>query len=105
MGDLKVLEVFVVSPDLYGMVSTFKVMFLVFQSSDDGKHLSVVDLVIFLHRIQRFGQEGNEVPGIILVRLLGENCSSSDARAIGSKSKWEIVIREHQNWGQMLGFS
>jgi hypothetical protein len=40
------------------------------------------------------------VPGVIFARLLGENCSSSDARAVSLKSKWEIVIRKHQNRGQ-----
>jgi hypothetical protein len=32
--------------------------------------------------------------------LLGENCSSSNAGAIGLKSKWEVIIREHQNGSQ-----
>jgi hypothetical protein len=36
---------------------------------------------------------------MIVVRLLGEKCSSSNPRAISLKSKWEIIIREHQNWG------
>jgi hypothetical protein len=49
LGNSKVLEAFVVSPDLYGMVSTFKVMSPLFQSSDDGEHLGVMDLVILLN--------------------------------------------------------
>jgi hypothetical protein len=44
-------------------------------------------LIISLNRIQRFWQEGHGVPGIIFARLLGENCSSSSARAIGLGSK------------------
>jgi hypothetical protein len=54
LGDLRVLEVFVVSPDLYRMMSTFKVISPLFQSSDDGKHLGVMGLIISLNRIQRF---------------------------------------------------
>jgi hypothetical protein len=97
LGDLKVFEVFVVILDLNRVVSTFKVMSPFLQSSDDGKHLSVMDLIILLNRVQHFQQEGHRVPGIIFVRLLGENCSSSNARAVGLKSKWKIVIREYQN--------
>jgi hypothetical protein len=37
---------------------------------------------------------------VIFARLLGQNCSSSDARAVGLKSKWEIIIREDQNRGR-----
>jgi hypothetical protein len=51
LGDSTVLEVFVVSPDFYGITSTFKVMSQLFQSSDDGEHLGVMDLVISLDRI------------------------------------------------------
>jgi hypothetical protein len=51
LGNSKVLKVFVISPDLYGMASTFEVMSLPFQSSDYGKHLSVMDLVILLNQV------------------------------------------------------
>jgi hypothetical protein len=40
------------------------------------------------------------VPGVIFTRQLGDNCSWSNARAIGLKSKWEVIVREHQNQGQ-----
>jgi hypothetical protein len=62
--------------------------------------LPLQDLVISLNRIQHFQQKGDRVPGIIVARLLGENCSSSNARAISLKSKWEI-IREYQNRSQI----
>jgi hypothetical protein len=52
LGDSKVFEVFVVSPDLDRVESTFKVMSPFLQSSDDGEHLGVMDLVISLNRIQ-----------------------------------------------------
>jgi hypothetical protein len=51
--------------------------------------------VLSLDRIECFRQEGHWVPGIVIVRLLGENCSSSDARAVSFETKWEIVIGEH----------
>jgi hypothetical protein len=83
------------------MVSTFEVMSPLFQSSDDGKHLGVVDPVISLNRIQHFQQKGDRVPGLIVARLLGENCSNSNAKAISLKLKWKIVIREYQNRSQI----
>jgi hypothetical protein len=96
LSNLKIFKVLVVSPDLYKVASSFKVVSQIFEPSDDGKHLCVVDLVISLDWIECFQQEGDQVPGIIIMRLLGEDCSSSDARAISFKSKWETVIREHQ---------
>jgi hypothetical protein len=54
LGNSKIFKVFVVSPDLYGVASTFKVMSPLFQSSDDGKHLGVMDLMILLNQVQRF---------------------------------------------------
>jgi hypothetical protein len=44
----------VVSPDLYRMASSFKVMSPLFKPSDDGEHLSVVDLVISLYWVECF---------------------------------------------------
>jgi hypothetical protein len=44
----------VVSPDFYGVASIFKVVSLLFESSDDGEHLSVMDLVVLLYRIEHF---------------------------------------------------
>jgi hypothetical protein len=58
LGDSKV---FVVSSDLNRVVSTFKIMSPFLQSSDDGKHLSVVDLIVSLDRIQHLQQEDNRV--------------------------------------------
>jgi hypothetical protein len=54
LGDSNVFKVFVVSLDLDGVVSTFKVMSLFLQFSDDGKYLGVMDLIILLNRVQRF---------------------------------------------------
>jgi hypothetical protein len=58
-----------------------------------------VDLIVSLYRIECFQEECDGMPGMIFVRLLGENCSSSDARAISFDSKWEIIIREYQDGG------
>jgi hypothetical protein len=87
LSDAKILEIFVVSPDLYRVASSFKVMSPLFEPSNDGKHLCIVDLIVSLDRIECFRQEGNWVPGIVIARLLGENCSSSDARAISFETK------------------
>jgi hypothetical protein len=86
----------VVCPDLYRVASSFKVMSPLFEPSDDGEHLGIMDLIISLYRVECFRQEGNWVPGIVITRLLGENCSSSDARAVCFESEWETTIREHQ---------
>jgi hypothetical protein len=95
LSDAEIFEILVVCPDLYGVASSFKVMSPLLESSNDGKHPSIVYLVVSLDRIGCFRQEGNWVPGIVIVRLLGENCSSSDARTVGFESKWEIVVGEH----------
>jgi hypothetical protein len=49
-------------------------------SSESG---CVVDLVVSLHWVQRLGQECDGVPRIVVDLLLGEDCTSSDARAVG----------------------
>jgi hypothetical protein len=67
-----------------------------FEPSDDGEHLGVMDLVILLYRIECFQEEHYRMPGMIFAQLLGEDCSSSNARAISFKLKWEIIVREHQ---------
>jgi hypothetical protein len=54
LGNSKIFKVFVVSPDLYGVVSTFEVMSPLSQSSNYGEHLSVMDLVILLNWVQHF---------------------------------------------------
>jgi hypothetical protein len=95
LSDTKILEVFVVCPDLYRVASSFKVMSPLLKSSNDGKHLGIVYLVVSLNRIECFQQEGNWVPGIVIARLLRENCSSSNARAVSFETKREIVVREH----------
>jgi hypothetical protein len=95
LSDAKIFEIFVVCPDLYRVASSFKVMSPLFEPSNDGKHLGIVDLVVLLDRIECFLQEGNWVPGIVIVRLLGENCFSSDARAVSFETKQEIIVGEH----------
>jgi hypothetical protein len=95
LSNSKLLKVLVVCPDLYRVASSFKVMSPLFEPSNDGQHLGIVYLIVSLDQIECFQQEGNWVPGIVIVRLLGENCSSSNARTVGFESKREIVIGEH----------
>jgi hypothetical protein len=59
LSDSKILKVLVVGPDLYRVVSFFKVMSPLFKPSDDGKHLGIMDLVVLLDWIECFQQEGN----------------------------------------------
>jgi hypothetical protein len=47
-------KVFMVSPDLDRMLSTFEIVPPLFESSDNCKHLSVMNLVILLYRIEGF---------------------------------------------------
>jgi hypothetical protein len=95
LSDTKIFEILVVCPDLYRVVSSFKVMSPLLKSSDDGKHLGIVYLIVSLDRIECSQQEGNWVPGIVIAQLLGENCSSSDARAVSFESKREVIVGEH----------
>jgi hypothetical protein len=54
LSDLEIFEILVVSPDLYRVPSSFKVMSPLFKPSDDGEHLSVMDLIILLYQIECF---------------------------------------------------
>jgi hypothetical protein len=67
LNDSKILEVLVVSIDLYRVASSFKVMSPLLEPSDDGEHLGIVDLIVLLDQIEGFRQEGDQVPGIVIV--------------------------------------
>jgi hypothetical protein len=54
LSNAKIFEIFVVCPDLYRVASSFKVISPLFKPSDDGKHLSIVDLVVSIDRIECF---------------------------------------------------
>jgi hypothetical protein len=54
LGHLKVFEVFMVSPDLNRMLSTFEIVPPLFKSSDHCKHLGVMNLIILLYWIEGF---------------------------------------------------
>jgi hypothetical protein len=95
LGHLKVFEVFMVGPDLDGMPSTFEIVPPLFESSDNCKHLSVVNLMILLYRIEGFRYKCDWVPGIIFVRLLREYSTGSNARTISFESKWQVIVREY----------
>jgi hypothetical protein len=92
LSDSKVLKILVVGPDLYRVASFFKVLSPLFELFDDGKHLGIVDLIVSLDQIECPSQG---VPGIVIVRLLGENCFSSNARAVSFESRQEFVVKEH----------
>jgi hypothetical protein len=58
------------------MSHTFKVVSPLLQTLDDSEHLSIMDLIVALNRIQHLGQEYDWVPCIVIRRLLGEYYTS-----------------------------
>ena len=58
----EVLQVLVVRPDFYRVPSSFQKVPLLFQRTDDSKHLFVMDLVVPFHRRQGFAVESYRVP-------------------------------------------
>ena len=58
----EVLQVLVVCPDFYRVPSSFQKMPLLFQRTDDSKHLFVMDLVVLFHQRQGFAVESYRVP-------------------------------------------
>ena len=53
----EVLQVLVVRPDFYWVLSSFQKVPPLFQRVDDSKHLFVIDLVVPFHRRQGFAVE------------------------------------------------
>jgi hypothetical protein len=50
LSDAKIFEILVVCPDLYRVASSFKVMSPLLESSNDGKHLGIMYLIVSLNR-------------------------------------------------------
>ena len=61
----EVLQVLVVRPDFYRVPSSFQKVSLLFQRTDDSKHLFVMDLVVPFHRRQGFAVKGHWVPFLL----------------------------------------
>ena len=57
----EVLQVLVVHPDFYRVLSSFQKVPLLFQRADDSKHLLVMDLVVPFHQRQGFTVESHWV--------------------------------------------
>jgi hypothetical protein len=66
-----------------------------FKPSNYHKHLGVVNLVILFDQVEHLQQECDQVLGVVVAILLGENRTHSNARTVGLQSKWERVVREH----------
>jgi hypothetical protein len=62
LGDSEILQVLMVSPDLDRVLRTFKVVSPLFQTSDNGQHLHIMNLIVVHDQIQHLGQEHNWVP-------------------------------------------
>jgi len=50
----KVLQVLMVCPDFYWVLSSFQKVSLLFQHADNSEHLFVIDLVVPFHQRQGF---------------------------------------------------
>ena len=59
LGRYKVLQVLVVCPDFYRVLSSFQKVPLLFQRADDSEHLFVIDLVVLFHWGQGFAVESH----------------------------------------------
>ena len=57
----KVLQVLVVYPDSYQVLSSFQKVPLLFQHMDNSEYLLVMDLVVLFHQRQRFAVESHWV--------------------------------------------
>jgi len=57
----EVLQVLVVRPDFYQVASSFQKVPLLFQRTDDSKHLFVIDLIVLFHQRQGFAIESHWV--------------------------------------------
>ena len=58
----EVLQVLVVRPDFHWVASSFQKVPLLFQRTDDSKHLFVMDLIVPFHQRQGFAIESHWVP-------------------------------------------
>jgi len=58
----EVLQVLVVHPDFYQVLSSFQKVPLLFQRADDSKHLLVIDLIVLFHQRQGFTVKSYWVP-------------------------------------------
>jgi len=78
----EVLQVLVVYPDLYWVLGSFQEMPLLFQCTDDSKHLFVIDLIVLFHWRQGFAVEGHRVPFLLFGQLLREDGSGGKVKAV-----------------------
>jgi hypothetical protein len=67
LGDSEILQVLMVSPDLNRVSHAFKVVSPLFQTSDNGQHLHMMNLVVALNWIQYLGQEHDQLPCIVIM--------------------------------------
>lgn len=70
LGHHEVLQVLVVGLDLGLMTGSLQEMPPLFQCTDNGEHLFVVNLIVSFHCVQAFGVEGNGMPFPIAIRKL-----------------------------------
>ena len=97
LGFVEIGEVLVVGKDFKCMGGTKEVVSPFSKGADDSGHFQVGSVVVSFSIGKGFGDVGDRVPPIIL--FLGENCTDSNARAIGFNTKWIIDGRHGESRG------
>ena len=96
--DVEVLQILVISPDLDWVSGAFEVMTPFFETTDDRKHLCVVDLIVAFNWGEALREECNRMPFVVFPRLLGEDRAGCETRCVRFKSKGEVGVREDEDW-------
>ena len=66
-----------------------------FETVDGHKHLCVVDLIVAFDQGEALGEERNQMPFVVFLRLLGEDRTSCKTRCVHFESKGEV-----EDWSQ-----
>src|SRR5271169_4938526 len=96
LGLLEVLQVLVVGPNLYRVLSAFEEVPPLFERPDDREHLLVVDLVVTLHVVEALGVEGDRVPLPVRARLR-EYRAGREVGAVSLETVRPSGVRKNQD--------
>ena len=98
MRVLDIREVFVVSDDGHRVQGALQVLFPFRKGKNDGKELSVVDVIIMLSWKERLGEVSTRMEIFIGV-FLHKNCSNGKERDIGHDVEGVRNVRDCQDRG------